>query len=67
MRTMDRVIRVALVVTLAALAFAGYQHAKGLVLAELYQEKLASLAEEYERVRGRYNEAVKRSAVTGWS
>lgn len=64
MRTMDRVIRVALVVTLSALAFAGYQHAKGLVLAELYQEKLASLAEEYELVRGRYNDAVKRSAVT---
>lgn len=49
----------------AALAgWLGYSHVRSDIREEVYRQKLAELAGEYESLRGKYNEAVTRSAVT---
>ena len=42
----------------------GYRYLRADVEAEVYRDRLRALAEEYESLRGTYNEAVRRTAVT---
>lgn len=46
------------------MALAGYRAVESRVAAEVYRDRLASLGADYEALRDRYNEAVRRTAVT---
>ena len=65
---MDRVIRrlltFAVFVFVGAVLAGGYSVLRTHVIEDVYRDKLASLAGEYEALRARYNEAVKHTAVT---
>jgi len=45
-------------------ALAGYRAVESRVAAEVYRSRLATLGADYEALRDRYNEAVRRTAVT---
>jgi len=49
---------------LLGVAMLGYTVARNDLAAEVYRDRLAALAHEYESLRGRYNEVVRRAAVT---
>lgn len=51
-------------VALAAATFLGWRVARNQVAGEIYKERLKTLAHDYEALRQRYNEAVRRTAVT---
>lgn len=60
-----RLLSVALMSLLAAgAAYLGYRVMKGEIAAAVYRDRLASLARDYETLRTRYNDAVRRTAVT---
>lgn len=44
--------------------YLGYRVLKADIAAAVYRDRLESLAKDYESLRGRYNDAVKQSAVT---
>lgn len=51
-------------VLVGGLAFVGYRFASKRVETDIYRSRLLSLADEYESLRGQYNEAVRKTAVT---
>lgn len=51
------------VVTLGALVM-GYRLVRSDIAAEIYRERLRSLADSYDQLRRTYNDAVKKTAVT---
>jgi hypothetical protein len=60
-----RLIQPTAVVVLAALVCtAGYRYSKGRIEADIYRTRLAELNTRYHDLRGRYNEVVKKTAVT---
>lgn len=54
----------AVVVLVAILCAAGYRYSKGRIEADIYRSRLAELNSRYHDLRGRYNEVVKKTAVT---
>jgi hypothetical protein len=57
--------KTALIVTLlVVVAAVGYRLAMSQAELDIYRERLANLSEEYESLRSRYNEAVRKTAVT---
>lgn len=54
----------ATIVVAAGALFVGYRLIRTQVAADVYRERLEGLAKDYESLRGTYNEAVARSAVT---
>lgn len=61
------VSRLAWLVLIAALAgagYGGYRLLEARIALDVYRERLAELSADYEALRGRYNEAVRRTAVT---
>ncbi len=48
----------------AGAGYLGYRVMKGEIAGAVYRDRLASLAKDYESLRGRYNDAVRRAAVT---
>lgn len=44
--------------------YLGYRAARSSIVADAYRERLEAVARDYEELRGRYNEAVRRTAVT---
>ena len=67
-RGIQLVTRLGLLVVLLAAGLAGsvgaYRFTRSQVEAEVYRNRLAEAAEEYESLRARYNRAVSRTAVT---
>ena len=61
---MSRILSLCLLVLIAMAGFAGYRLLAAGVAAQVYRERLAEMAADYEVLRGRYNEAVRRTAVT---
>jgi hypothetical protein len=60
-----RALSVAVMALLATGAgYLGYRVVRSEVEAGVYRDRLASLARDYETIRSRYNEAVRRTAVT---
>lgn len=54
----------ALLVLSSAAGLMGYRFVRADLAAHVYRERLAGLAKDYESLRGTYNEAVRRTAVT---
>lgn len=63
-RTFRRITMLAVLAALGGVGFGAFAWARGRVLSDLYRERLAGIAREYEALRSRYNEAVEKSAVT---
>jgi hypothetical protein len=61
---LSRILSLFLVVLVAVSAFAAYRLLEASLAAEVYRDRLAELSADYEQLRGRYNEAVRRTAVT---
>ncbi len=59
-----RILNVVLALLVVAFGFGAFRLLEASLEADVYRERLASLAEDYEVLRGRYNEAVRRTAVT---
>lgn len=53
-----------LVILALAVLFAGYRFVRADLAAHVYRQRLSVLAQDYESLRGNYNEAVRRTAVT---
>jgi len=63
-RALRRLFTFAVFVFTGAVIAGGYAVLRGRVIEDVYREKLAALATEYEALRDRYNHAVKQTAVT---
>ena len=64
-RKLVRLIQPAALAVLAVLfCTAAYQYSKGHIAADIYRHRLAELNGRYHDLRSRYNEVVKRTAVT---
>jgi len=61
---MNRALSAALLVLVAAALFAAYRLLESSLAAEVYRERIAELVLDYQALRGRYDEAVRRTAVT---
>jgi hypothetical protein len=61
---MTRLLSLALLVLVALAAFAAVRLLEASLAADVYRERLMELSADYEQLRGRYNEAVRRTAVT---
>jgi hypothetical protein len=61
---LSRILSLFLVVLVAVSAFAAYRLLEASLAAEVYRGRLAELSADYEQLRERYNEAVRRTAVT---
>jgi hypothetical protein len=61
---MTRVLTLVLLLLVAAAAFATYRLLEASLAADVYRERLALLSRDYEQLRGQYNDAVRRTAVT---
>jgi hypothetical protein len=61
---MSRVLSLFLVVLTAVSAFAAFRLFEASLAAEVYRGRLAELSADYESLLGKYNEAVRRTAVT---
>lgn len=59
-----RIVSVLLVVMLAGVGWLGFQLVQARVAADIYRDRLVELAQSYEQLRGQYNEAVLKTAVT---
>lgn len=55
---------VVVVAVLGATAVAGYRVVRAEVAADIYKARLAEMAQDYETLRGTYNEAVRRTSVS---
>ena len=60
----SRLLSLVLLVLLAAASFAAFRLLEARLAAEVYRERIAELASDYETLRERHNEAVRRTAVT---
>lgn len=61
---LSRILFFFLLVLVAVSAFAAYRLLEASLAAEVYRDRLAELSADYEQLRERYNEAVRRTAVT---
>lgn len=61
---LSRVLSLFLLVLVAVSGFSAYRLLEATLAAEVYRDRLAELAADYEQLRDRYNEAVRRTAVT---
>ena len=59
-----RILSLFLLVLLAVCAFSAYRLLEAGIAAEVYRMRLGELSADYEQLRGRYNEAVRLTAVT---
>ena len=59
-----RILSFFLLVLVAVCAFSAYRLLEASLAAEVYRMRLGELSADHERLRGRYNEAVRRTAVT---
>ena len=59
-----RILSLFLLILVAVCAFSAYRLLEASLAAEVYRMRLGELSGDYERLRGRYNEAVRRTAVT---
>ena len=59
-----RIVSLLLVVVLAGVGWLGFRLVQARLAADIYRERLVELAESYEQLRGQYNEAVLKTAVT---
>ncbi|MFA9476909.1 hypothetical protein ACERK3_01250 [Phycisphaerales bacterium AB-hyl4] len=68
MFAIDRLVSLAatagLVTVLGVAGWAGFRLTQAHLKAEVYQHRLVELSHQYEQLRGQYNEAVRRTAVT---
>jgi hypothetical protein len=62
--SMTRALSLCLLVLVALAAFAAQRLLEASLAAEVYRERLMELSADYEQLRGRYDEAVRRTAVT---
>ena len=60
----SRILSLFLLVLVAVSAFSAYRLLEASLAAEVYRDRLGELAADYEQLRDRYNEAVRRTAVT---
>jgi hypothetical protein len=63
-RILSLVASLLLILLLALSAFAAFRLLEANIAADVYQERLAEMAADYELLRDRYNQAVRRTAVT---
>ncbi|MFT5442996.1 MAG: hypothetical protein ACI8W3_002041 [Myxococcota bacterium] len=61
---MTRLLNLVLVLLVVAAGFAAVRLLEASLATEVYRERLAEMSADYETLRGRYNEAVRRTAVT---
>ena len=61
---MARILTLCLLLVIAVAGFAAYRLLAAGVAAQVYRERLAEMSADYEALRGRYNQAVRRTAVT---
>lgn len=59
-----RMVAAGLAVALAFAAYAAYELALSRLESDVYRERLTELGSDYESLRGRYNDAVRRTAIT---
>ncbi len=59
-----RILNVVLVLIAAVAGFAAFRLLEASLEADVYRERLGALTADYESLRSRYNEAVRRTAVT---
>jgi hypothetical protein len=62
--TMLRILSFFAIALLGISAFAAFRLLEASLAADVYRERLAEMAADYETLRGRYNQAVRRTAVT---
>jgi hypothetical protein len=60
----QKLLTVAVVAMLGAVAAGGYQLVQSRIAAEVYRDRLNQLGDRYESLRGQYNDAVRQTAVT---
>lgn len=60
----SRILSLFLLVLVAISAFSAYRLLQASLAAEVYRDRLAELSADYEQLRERYNDAVRRTAVT---
>ena len=60
----SRILAFFLLLLIAVSAFSAYRLLEASLAADVYRDRLGELAADYEQLRGRYNEAVRRTAVT---
>ena len=60
----SRILSLFLIFLVAAAAFGAFRLLQASLAAEVYRERLAEIAADYEALRSRYNQAVRRTAVT---
>ena len=63
-RLMTRILNVLLGVLVIAAAFASWRLVEAAIETEVYRERLEELGSDYEALRDRYNQVVRRTAVT---
>jgi hypothetical protein len=61
---MSRILSLVLVLLVTLCGFAAFRLLEASLAAEVYRNRLAELAADYEALRERYNRAVRRTAVT---
>lgn len=61
---MSRILSLLLILVLAISGFAAFRLLEASLAAQVYRDRLAELGMDYEELRGRYNRAVRRTAVT---
>jgi hypothetical protein len=61
---MTRALSLTLLMLVALAAFASFRLLEASLAAEVYQERLKQISADYEQLRERYDEAVRRTAVT---
>ena len=61
---MRRLSRILLALAAIVIVAAGYKLLEALVVEDIYRDRLEDLGQEYERLRGQYNAAVEKTAVT---
>lgn len=60
----NRIGNVAAVVLLGVAGFVGYRLIEANLKADIYRDRLTALAQDYDRLRQTYNQAVRKTAVT---
>lgn len=61
---MNRITGIASLVLIAVAGYAGYRLVEANLRADIYRDRLTSLAADYDTLRATYNQAVRRTAVT---
>ncbi len=61
---MSRILSLVLILLVAISGFAAFRLLEATLAAQVYRDRLAELAMDYEQLRARYNRAVRRTAVT---